>query len=91
MARKRTYFKEETKMEIKLNGKEAIIVLGATIMNAVIACKALNKADKAKKEAKHYKFMNKCYEFDRELDHIIIKRLVEENKELKSRLEEGSA
>lgn len=71
-------------MEVNLNGKEAVVVFGATLVNAVIACVALNKADKAKKEARHYKFMNKCYEFDREMDRIMIKKLVEENKKLKS-------
>ena len=75
-------------MEIRLNGKEAVIVLGATVMNAVIACKALGKAHRAEKEAEHQKFMREAYESDNCVKDILIKRLKRENEELKAYLKE---
>lgn len=79
-------------MEIKLNGKEAVVFIGVTIMNAVIACSALHKADKAKKDVDHYKFMAEAYKFDSKVMGIFNKRLLEENQKLKAKLEneEGS-
>lgn len=71
-------------MEFRLNGKEAAVVMGVTVMNAVIACKALNKAHKAEKEAKHQAFMRAMYESDNCIKDILIKRLKKENDELKS-------
>lgn len=71
-------------MEFRLNGKEAAVVMGVTVMNAVIACKALNKAHMAEKEAKHQKFMRAMYESDNCVKDIMIKRLMKENEKLKS-------
>lgn len=75
-------------MEVRLNGKEVAVVIGATVMNAVIACKALKKANKAKKEADHQRFMRAMYESDNCIKDILIKRLKKENDELKAGLKE---
>lgn len=74
-------------MEIKLSGKDAVVFIGVTVMNAVIACKALNKANKAEKEAEHQAFMAAAYKFDSKVMGILNKRLLEENKKLKAKLE----
>ena len=75
-------------MEVRLNGKEAVIVFGVIVMNAVIAKKALHKARKAEKEAEHQKFMREMYESDNCIKDILIKRLKKENDKLKAVLEE---
>ena len=71
-------------MEIRLTGKDAVVLVGATVMNAVIACKALKKAHEANKEADHQRFMRAAYEADNCVKDILIKRLKKENEELKS-------
>lgn len=71
-------------MEIKLTGKDAVVVLGATLVNVVIAGTALKKAHIFKKEAEHQKFMREAYEADNCIKDIMIKRLKNENDELKS-------
>lgn len=71
-------------MEVKLNAKEVAVVVGATVMNVVIACKAIKKAHMAEKEAEHQKFMRDAYEADNCIKDILIKRLLKENEELKS-------
>ena len=74
-------------MEFRFNGKEAVVFIGVTVMNAVIACSALHKADTAKKEADYQEFMAKAYKYDSEVNRILNKRLLEENKKLKAKLE----
>ena len=74
-------------MELRLNGKEAVVFIGVTVMNAVIACSALHRADKAKKEAEHQAFMAAAYKYDSEVNRILSKRLLEENQKLKAKLE----
>lgn len=71
-------------MEVRLNAKEVAVVVGATVMNVVIACKAIKKAHMAEKEAEHQKFMREAYEADNCIKDILIKRLLKENEELKS-------
>lgn len=71
-------------MEVKLNAKEVAVVIGATVMNTVIACKAIKKAHIFKKEADHQRFMREAYEADNCIKDILIKRLKKENEELKS-------
>jgi hypothetical protein len=71
-------------MEVKLNAKEVAVVVGATVMNVVIACKAIKKAHMAEKEAEHQKFMRDAYEADNCIKDILIKRLLKENEDLKS-------
>lgn len=73
-------------MEIKLNGKEAIVFAGLAIANAVLTCVALNKADKAKQEAKYQAFMAGAYKYESEVNRILSKRVLEENQNLKSKL-----
>lgn len=71
-------------MEIRLTGKNAVVLVGATVMNAAIACKAVKKAYFFKREAEHQKFMREAYEADNCVKNILIKRLKKENEELKS-------
>ena len=73
-------------MEVRLNAKEVAVVIGATVMNAVITCKAIKKAHMAEKEAEHQRFMRAAYESDNCIKDILIKRLKRENEELKSGL-----
>ena len=73
-------------MEVRLNGKEVAVVIGATLMNAVIACKAIKKAYMAEKEADHQRFMRAAYESDNCVKDILIKRLKKENEQLKADL-----
>lgn len=71
-------------MEVRLNAKEVAVVIGATVMNAVIACKAIKKAHIAEKEAEHQRFLRVAYETDNCMKDILIKRLKKENEELKA-------
>lgn len=75
-------------MEVRLNAKEVAVVIGATVMNVMIACKAVKKARTAEKEAEHQKFMREAYEADNCIKDLLIKRLKKENEELKTYLEE---
>ena len=71
-------------MEVRLNAKEVAVVIGVTVTNAVIACKAIKKAHMAEKEADHQRFMRAAYESDNCVKDILIKRLKKENEELKA-------
>ena len=43
-------------MEIRLSGKNALIIAGITVMEAVVACMALKKAEEKAMEASIHEF-----------------------------------
>ena len=66
-------------MEIKLSGKNALVIAGITVMEAAIACVALKKAEKKEMEAS-------IYEFCSFVKDLRIEELEEENAKLKFKL-----
>lgn len=72
-------------MEIKLSGKDALVIMGVTVMEAAIAWTALNKAAKAEKKAAEKAFEASVHEFNDFMKGLRIKELEKENARLKSR------
>lgn len=73
-------------MEIRLSGKEALVIAGVTVMEAVIACVAIKKAVKAERKAGEQELKASIYEFSNFMNEERIKELEEENSKLKSGL-----
>lgn len=73
-------------MEIKLNGKEAVVVFGVAAMNAVIACVSLKAARNEKRRADREAFMAKAYKIDSKINRVMVDELMKENTKLKSSL-----
>ncbi len=71
-------------MEIKLSGKDTLVIMGITVMEAVMATVALNKAAKAEKKANEKALEASIHEFNDYVKGLRIKELEKENARLKS-------
>ena len=70
-------------MEIKLSGKEALTIIGITVMEAVIACVAIKKAVKAEQKANQQEMRACIYEFSNFVNEDRVKELEEELAKVK--------
>ena len=77
-------------MEFRLNGRDAAVVMGIVAFEAIVACVAIDKAEKATKKANEKSFEAAVYKFSDYVNGIRIKNLEKEkeNAKLKSELEE---
>lgn len=75
-------------MEFRLNIKDAAIIMGVVAFEAIVACVAIDKAEKATKKANEKSFEAAIYKFSDYVNGIHIKKLEKENAKLKAELEE---
>jgi hypothetical protein len=71
-------------MEIKLSGRNAVAIAGIVVLEAIVACVAIDKAEKATKKAHEKSFEAAVYKFSDYVKGIRIKDLEKENAKLKS-------